>query len=49
MICVGVSAQGKFPLKFIDSRVKINADYYRDAFLGRVVKPSGRRIFQYQP
>ncbi len=49
MVWAAVSARGKFPLKFVDSGVKISADYYRDAILRRVVKPTGRRIFKNQP
>lgn len=49
MIWAAVSSYGKFPLKFIEPRVKINADYYRHEILERVVEPSGRRMFKNQP
>jgi len=48
MVWAAVSARGKFPLKFVETNVKMNGEYYRRHILERVLKPSGRRLFKNQ-
>jgi len=45
MIWGAVSSRGKFPLVFVESGVKINAAYYREAILEGCLKVEAQRVF----
>ncbi len=49
MVWAAVSAQGKFPLVFVEPGVKVNKEYYQREILVKVVKPAGQRIFKSKP
>ena len=46
MVWAGISKKGKFPLIFIEPGVKVNAEYYLDQVLKKVVKPYGDTIYK---
>jgi inhibitor of nuclear factor kappa-B kinase subunit alpha len=48
MVWAAVSAQGKFPLVFVERGVKVNGNYYQREILQKIVKPAGKRIFKNQ-
>jgi inhibitor of nuclear factor kappa-B kinase subunit alpha len=48
MVWVAVSAQGKFPLVFVERGVKVNKSYYQREILEKIVKPAGQQIFKNQ-
>ena len=48
MVWAAMSAQGKFPLVFVERGVKVNQRYYQREILEKIVKPAGKRIFKNQ-
>ena len=44
MIWAGISKRGKLPLVFIEPGVKVNAKYYRQHLLEKVLKPDGDKL-----
>ena len=45
MVWGAVSSRGKFPLVFVESGVKINSAYYREAILEGWLKVEAQRVF----
>jgi inhibitor of nuclear factor kappa-B kinase subunit alpha len=45
MVWGAVSSRGKFPLVFVESGVKVNAAYYREAILEGCLKAGAQRVF----
>ena len=45
MVWGAVSSRGKFPLVFVESGVKVNAAYYREAILEGCLKAEAQRVF----
>ena len=45
MVCRGICAMGKIPLVFIEKGIKINARYYQDEVLKKVVLPWSSQHF----
>ncbi len=46
MVWCGISTKGKFPMVFIESGTKVNADYYRKNILECIVKAYGQQLFK---
>ena len=49
MVWAGISKEGKLPLVFIEPGVKVNAKYYLENILKKVVKPSCENIYGESP
>jgi len=45
MVLGAVSSRGKFPLVFMESRIKANAAYYREAIFECCLKAEAQRVF----
>jgi inhibitor of nuclear factor kappa-B kinase subunit alpha len=45
MIWCGVSKKGKLPLVFIEPGTKIDAKYYKENVLEKVLKPEAKKLY----